>query len=888
MIKMQKYFSVRPSKIILLILVILLFVMPTNKITSAEILQEPEITSDHPQNEKRVLFISSFSIDWEPVKLQIEGLQTVLDESITLNYEFMNSKLVNDEESYEYFYESMKYRLSVIEAYDVIIVGDDMALQFASEYKDELFPNTPVVFEGVNNIDLAVTAGKHPQITGVVEQVSYTKNIDVAVSINPNAKNIVAIVDATENGYNEQIQFLKNRATYPLLHFGLLDSSMYTYDEFCRKLSELSNDTILLFLSCSEDINGTNYTKSQAYSMISEHAGIPVFGMTQSGVGQGILGAYAVSHKESGKIAGEMALDILNGRNPAEIEVILDSPNHYYFDFQVMKKYNLKVSSLPQNTILVNEDVSILKRNAGIIIPTLMYIIGGIILIGFTGLLTNLRERNKLIKKVNNKNNQLLIAVEKAEKATIQAKRASTAKTDFLSRMSHDIRTPMNAIIGLTEITKTCADNPKIVRTNLERIDHSSKYLLDLINDILAMSRIESGKETLRLERFDMHESLISIRDIIQTQSVIKEVTFILSMDENVEKYYIGDNNKIKQIIMNLLSNALKFTNPEDQIELSVREKYSTEDESALEIIVSDTGIGVEDEFISRMFEPFEQADKDIARNHTGSGLGLSIVKHFVEMMNGNIKVESEEGIGTKFTILISLKKYIPEVASEAMLEKVSGKVTEAVLEEATEVISEQMEDSITFRSTDTDEKSKETKVSKESGTCCIDAEITDDDSKNIVENMSNDKDSVNADTEVKTGKFDGINILLAEDNEINLEIAQTILEMKGFCVDPVRNGLEAVDRFDEMPEYFYQCILMDIRMPVMSGIEATIEIRKSESEYARTIPIIALTANAFQEDIEATKTAGMNAHLSKPIQPDVMFDALEKIIIKIKKESYT
>lgn len=822
------------SKIFLFSLILLTCSIITNMQTIAS-----------PNNNRRVLFISSYSFEWESVPLQIEGIQSVFDDEISLDFEFMNSKVWDDQESYRYFYESLKHRLSVVEAYDVIIVGDDLALQFAMDNQVELFEGIPIVFEGINDVDRAAYAATNPYITGVVEQISYKINIESAMKICPKADKIIGIVDNSISGIGEQKQFMSNEKSYPELQFEMLNASQYTYGELCQKISEIKDDTILLFLICGEDINGNHYSNKQAFSIISEYARVPVFRMMESGVGQGLLGGYIVSHEKSGEIAANIALQILNGADPKSIPVVTDSPNYFYYDYQIIKKYDIKTSLLPAESIFVNEDVSILKKNAGIIIPTLMYIIGGIILIGFTGLLSNLRERNKLIRKVNNKNSQLLIAVEKAEKATLQAKRANSAKTDFLSRMSHDIRTPMNAIIGLTEITKVALDNPKIVKNNLDRIDHSSKYLLELINDILAMSRIESGKETLRLEMFDIHETFTSVRDIIQAQAAFKDVIFIMRIDDTIKKYYIGDSNKLKQIIMNLLSNALKFTNPHDQISLYVREKYDSEDESAIEIVVCDTGIGVENEFLDKMFEPFEQADKDIARNHTGSGLGLSIVKHFVEMMNGNVKVESEEGVGTQFTVLVSLKKCNPGEVKEQLPEYLNANNEYGHIR--------------------TENNNNEFNSSEFGHSEFGYNEFGYNEPENVGDHSCH--------------LFEGLHILIAEDNEINLEIAQTILEMKGFVVDTVRNGLDAVERFKEMPKDYYQCILMDIRMPVMSGIDATIAIRNCDKEYTREIPIIALTANAFQEDIEATQKAGMNAHLSKPIQPKVMFEALKKIM---------
>lgn len=808
------------------------------------------------EDEKRVLFISSYSADTESAELQIDGVKSVLGDQVELNYEFMDANILEDESSRKLFFDKIKYKVDRTEKYDVIIVADDPALRFMIDYGEELFKGIPVVFEGISDFQLAAEAGKRDGYNGIVEQISYDRNIDLGRKLFPETTKIIAIVDNTAEGVKKQEKFLEMKDIYPDIKFGMINVSDYDYEDLKTRLSDIGNGTLILYLSCDVDIYGNHYPESEIWNLISTSTKVPVFTVEQPGIGKGLFGGYIVSYREAGIYAARVALGILNGEETGIVKVNYESPNYYMFDFQLIKKYNIKMSLMPQDSKIINEDVSILKKNAGIIIPTLMYTIGGIILIGFTGLLSHLRERNKLIRKVNNKNSQLQNAVERAEQASLQAKKASNAKTDFLSRMSHDIRTPMNAIIGLTEITKSCADDPKLVRNNLERIDRSSKYLLDLINDILAMSRIESGKEALRLERFDMRETLRSIRDIIQTQSVMKEVTFVLKMDDSVRKFYVGDCNKIKQIIMNLLSNALKFTNPQDQIELEAKEISRDEEESEIELIVEDTGIGVEPEFLEKMFEPFEQAEKDMSRNHTGSGLGLSIVKHFVEMMDGSIRVESEEGIGTKFTICLKLKNYLSDEKAEESEYYGTGLM-----------------------------KNNEISIPTAAEFFIPDVMI----GKGMLEaeERKREADAVNKKNteEDNSDEFEGMNLLLAEDNEINLEIAQTILEMRGVAVDAVRNGLDAVERFREMPEDFYQCILMDIRMPVMNGIEAAKAIRSCDRQYASKVPIIALTANAFQEDIESTKKAGMNAHLSKPIQPDVMFAELKKIISSHEKK---
>lgn len=743
------------------------------------------------QDMKKVLFISSYSYDWSTIPLQIEGIESVLEDYAQISYEFMDTKKVNDKESLNMFYKSLKYKLDKSPPYDAVILGDDAALQFALEHKNDLFKNTPLVFEGINDIDKAIEAGKEPLITGVVEQISYKENIDMAIKLCPLATKIVAIVDDTITGVGEQKQFYANEKNYPQLKFSEINASKLSEEELCESISNLNERTIPFYLICGEDKHGNLYSSSKVEAIFSTYAKVPVFRMVQAGIGNGILGGNIVSHKEEGAIAAKMVLDILNGTSPQTIGVVTESPNFYYFDYQTMKKFGISEKNLPSNSTIINRDISFFEKYSYIIVPFFTTGFFIFLLLSILVLSASLKDRNLLIEKINAKNNQLEMA--------------NRAKTDFLSRMSHDIRTPMNAIIGLSEIASSKADNPQAVMDSLDRINNSSKYLLAIINDILEMSRIESGKAMLSCKKFNLSEAVTSICDIIHSQALEKNICFDTEMNENLAQLYVGDEVKLKQIIMNLLSNALKFVDDGGKIHLSVKEMKTADQNNYLLIEVKDNGIGIEKSFIEKIFEPFEQADKGTARNQVGSGLGLSIVKCFVEMMDGEITVESEENKGTTFKVKVRLERCEDE------------------------------------------ESTKQNKI--ENDFTCLRGE----------------------------------KILLAEDNQINAEIAQDILQMKGMVVDIAYDGKEVVKVFNNSEAGYYMCILMDIRMPLMDGIEATKAIRSSAHICGKTIPIIALTANAFDEDIDIVKNAGMNGHISKPIEPNIMFNILKEIAMKKK-----
>jgi len=392
------------------------------------------------------------------------------------------------------------------------------------------------------------------------------------------------------------------------------------------------------------------------------------------------------------------------------------------------------------------------------------------------------------------------------KEALFVAEKANKAKMEFLSRMSHDIRTPLNAIVGMSKIAQMKIDDKQSVKECLKNINSSSRYLLSLVNDCLDMSKIESGKMILNKSKFDFEELIKNVQTIICPRALNKRLDFAININSDFEKYYIGDALKVNQILMNLLSNAVKFTPPNGKVRLEVTEKSRAANSVQIEFRVIDTGIGMTKEFQKKMFEPFEQDGISVSRNNTGTGLGLAIVHSLVNLMNGNLKVYSELGKGTEFLVNLNF-----EFTEQAIAKFSKNEI-----------------------------KKKNIEVDK-----C----------------------------------FKGCNILLVEDNAINMEIAKTFLELEDFKVDYAVNGREAVNKFLLSEPNYYQAILMDIRMPEMDGLEATKTIRALERDDSKTMPIIALSANAFDSDIAQAKYAGMDDYLIKPLDPEKMYKVLHELI---------
>ena len=521
--------------------------------------------------------------------------------------------------------------------------------------------------------------------------------------------------------------------------------------------------------------------------------------------------------------------------------------------------------------------------------------------------------------------------------ALAAAEQASKAKTSFLSSMSHEIRTPMNAIIGLNAIALNDPDISEKTRDHLEKIGGSANHLLSLINDILDMSRIESGRLVLKNEDFSFSKLLEQINTMFSAQCADNKLSYSCHVIGSVDAHYIGDNMKLRQVLINILGNAVKFTPEGGSIELTVERTAQFDKKSTLRFTVSDTGIGMSKEYLPKLFDTFSQEDSSSTNKYGSSGLGMAITKNIVEMMNGRIEVQSEKGRGTTFTVTVTLMdsarsedsadgEDIPikdmsvlvtdddPVACEhakLVLEK-AGIHCETVLSgrEAVELVRVRQARNKPFDlilvdlkmpEMDGVETSAEIRriVGHDSAIIIITAYKWDDvleeaekagvDSfiakplfaDNVIDEYKSAYRRKNLSEIRSRHKADlkGRHILLAEDVEINAEIMKMVLSMREMTVDHAENGRIALEKFAASAEGCYDAVLMDIRMPEMDGLEAAARIRALDRPDAKTVPIIAMTANAFDEDVQRSLQAGMNAHLSKPIDNEALYDTLESLI---------
>lgn len=360
--------------------------------------------------------------------------------------------------------------------------------------------------------------------------------------------------------------------------------------------------------------------------------------------------------------------------------------------------------------------------------------------------------------------------------------------------MSHDIRTPMNAIIGMTVIANTHIDDKEKVADCLSKISFSGNYLLSLINDVLDMSKIESGKFKLTDDNVNLSSMLDSLMEVIKPSAKEKQHTIILNKHDIIHENVIGDSLRMQQMFMNIVSNSIKYTNNGGQISIDVTEKpVGNKNIGCYEFVFKDNGIGMSEEFLKNIFEPFERAEDERVSQQQGTGLGMAITYNLVKMMNGDIHVKSKEGVGTEFDVTLFLKfgnssSYLQPASADGGI------------------------------------------------------------------------------SELQNSDFSGKRILLVDDNELNCEIAEELLEMTGIIVETAADGQDALTKFTASEPGYYDLIFMDIQMPVMNGYAAASAIRALDRPDAKSVPIIAMTADAFAEDVKKAHNAGMNEHIAKPL----------------------
>ena len=731
---------------------------------------------------KNVLFINSYSYDFDTVPTVIKGVREGLKGVAAIHYLFMNTKYIDIKLAEQLLMAQLDVQMKEF-SYDAVILGDDTAFDFAMRYRDKYFARMPIIFENINSEEKADEAAADPQIAGLVETFPMRGTIELARRVLPNARRVVAITDNTLPARGSVDQCRDAMKHFPGLGWETLNCDKLTREQIVKRIASYGDDTILIFTVFSIDGGGLRYSLPDGVRLLTGAARVPIFRSDESGIGDGLFGGYVLKYDSVGRKTGDLVRRILEGRTTTAQLGCEKGLCGYRFDYAVMKKFGVKKSQLPQGSVFLNDEPTFFERNRKALLPAAL----AVLLILLTAVFHDMRRRRRF-----------KMELAKSEATRRLAEEASQAKSDFLSKMSHDIRTPLNAIIGLTALSLDDVGDPEKMRVNLDKVHSAGELLLNLINNILDMSKIESGKMELSPEPCDLNDFKKSISSIFEPLCSGKGVSFAITGDA-FAKTVLVDRLRFSQLVCNLISNAVKYTDSGGSVNFDISCGAAASGKLPCTLSVADTGRGMSEEFQRHLFEPFVQEAGGTAANE-GTGLGMAIAKKLTELMDGAITVESRKGSGTRITVRLEL--------------------------------------------TETEAAAAQT----ESG---------------------------GADTVSLKGR----RVLLAEDNELNTEISTMMLQKAGLTVEHAENGQLAVEMFEAAAGQPYDAVLMDIRMPVMGGLEAARAIRALGTPSAKSVPIIAMTADAFDDDIKRSLQAGMNAHITKPVEPDKLYRTLRQFM---------
>ena len=590
---------------------------------------------------------------------------------------------------------------------------------------------------------------------------------------------------------------------------------------------------------------------------------------------------------------------------------ILDGTEYYYSLYRMDNASWILLFLVPSSYVatdvvmLVNTTVKLIMAFSIILLTVSSFVIFLLLRVKQKQALQVERQNSEKLEKMNA---ELAKAVEVAEKAT-------KAKSEFLSNMSHDIRTPMNAIVGITDLMAHDAETSDKQHTYIEKVRMSSRHLLSLINDVLDMSKIESSEVVLKQDTVSLAEQVGQVDSIIRSQTTERGQTFNIRVHTITHEYLIGDSVRLRQVFLNLLSNAVKYTQNGGTINFDLSELPCKKNDHATFLIsVEDNGCGMEPEFMEHIFEPFTRAENSMTNKVQGTGLGMAITKNIVDLMNGTITVQSEPDKGSRFEVtltlpidhrmesnlsakcilLLSNDDVLSHNISASLQESQISLITAATVTDAQKHLQETSVDVILVNGhlndpdlADTVQRLRESARHAVLLFCCDYArseKVHDMLVKNgaddliarpfFLSNLSRIVNRVQGnipESDISGAVLKGMRFLCAEDNELNAEILEAILAVNEAACVIYPNGRELVNAFAEVKPGEFDAILMDVQMPVMNGLDATRAIRSSKNPLGKTIPIVAMTANAFTEDIQQCLDAGMDAHVAKPLDISVL-----------------
>ena len=578
--------------------------------------------------EKEILFISSYSPEFISFKDQVKGIKDTLGDEFNLQVQYMNAKSFSDKVDESDFYNLLKYSIASYKNLEGILIGDDDALEFYLKYKEDLFKDIPASFFGIcdkKNIERAL---KYKNVAGVREVESLDQIIELIRKHHKNVENIV-FIDNDNRVKNEFEASEENALKYGNLNFEWIITNDIVSDEFVHELKKVEENSaiISLYPIHFKDVKWLGY--DDINKEIKNYASqIPIYACLSYGITEGVIGGKVINHYNQSKSATEMLLKIINEETSKQLYIGDDSTNDYIFDYETLKEYNIKKRDLPKGSIILNNPNDIIYKYPDIVI-SLIFLFVGLICIIIT-LICYIRYKIRYEKKLL--------------KAKYAAEETNRLKAHFVSNISHELKTPITVIMSVIQLVQV-KNNEYKNNHNIEIINSNCQRLLRLINNIIDIEKFDNHKLKLDLENINIVNLIEDIISSINPYAKSKNLRIIF--DTNDEDIVMAlDCAKIERVLLNLLSNAIKFSYVDGIIYVNVNKK-----EENVIISIRDFGIGMSEKYLDKIFDRFIQVDNTMTRKNEGSGIGLSIVKSFVSLHNGNISVKSKENEGSEFII---------------------------------------------------------------------------------------------------------------------------------------------------------------------------------------------------------------------------------------------
>ena len=630
--------------------------MKKNNVNVESLPQSSLLINIAKTSKKQILILHSYNRGLQWTDDLERGISSRIKEdmdNVELIYEYMDVKRYADPVYLQNISELLARKHRNM-AFDLIITTDDVAFNYLTRHHDTIYKDVPTIFCGVNYFEESMIEN-HPLFTGVVESYDLRGTIDTALKIQPGIENMIVINDTTVTGQ-------ANRKNLDLLMPDYQDKlSFEIWDDFNmleiqEKVQTLESDSIILLLSFNLDKSNNSFTFNESIGMISEYASVPIYGLWDFYLGHGLTGGILTTGIIHGETAGAMAVDILNGKKPSEIAVVTDSPNMAMFDYTMLEKFGISLRNLPAESIVINRPTTIFDfflENKTIVIPFIgiLSILCLILLLMHAKIKSRKMAEEKLLEftqVLETKNVELDVAAREAETA-------NEAKSRYLAHMNHEMRTPLNGFLGFVQLMQdTRLDQQQ--QEFMEHMKQSATHLLGIINNVLDMASIEAGQIKMAHQVFLLEEEMETALAPLRYLALHNNTHLKVTMDHHLPRQVKGDPDRLRQIILNLGGNGVKFTH-NGQVHMYLTCQETTEDHHILELVVEDTGPGMTEETLGKLFQPFYQGDDGSTSQAKGTGLGLTITKELVELMGGTIQVDSTLGKGTRAAVTLKLQK---------------------------------------------------------------------------------------------------------------------------------------------------------------------------------------------------------------------------------------